>query len=64
MKSTLGLSRLFLFLAAASVFPAFPAPKDADAVRWEEEARNVTIIRDDWGIAHVYGKRTPMRSSE
>src|SRR2546430_7656469 len=24
--------------------------------RWEREARNVTIIRDDWGIAHVYGK--------
>ena len=24
--------------------------------RWEQRARNVTIIRDDWGIAHVYGK--------
>src|SRR5436189_982065 len=27
-----------------------------EAARWEQEARNVTIIRDDWGIAHVYGK--------
>src|SRR5256885_1194145 len=27
-----------------------------DVARWEREARNVTIIRDDWGIAHVYGK--------
>src|SRR5579883_3539648 len=27
-----------------------------DAARWEKQARNVTIIRDDWGIAHVYGK--------
>src|SRR5260370_25520734 len=24
--------------------------------RWEQEARDVTILRDDWGIAHVYGK--------
>lgn len=24
--------------------------------RWEREARNVTITRDDWGIAHVYGR--------
>ena len=31
-------------------------PKGPDATRWEREARNVTIIRDDWGIAHVYGK--------
>jgi len=27
-----------------------------DAVRWERQAQNVTIIRDDWGIPHVYGK--------
>ena len=24
--------------------------------RWEQEARDVTILRDNWGIAHVYGK--------
>jgi acyl-homoserine lactone acylase PvdQ len=23
---------------------------------WEQQAQNVTIIRDDWGVAHVYGK--------
>src|SRR5947209_18383953 len=27
-----------------------------EAARWEQEAGNVTIIRDDWGIAHVHGK--------
>jgi acyl-homoserine lactone acylase PvdQ len=27
-----------------------------DASRWEKQARNVTITRDDWGIAHVSGK--------
>lgn len=24
--------------------------------RWQERANNVTIIRDNWGIPHVYGK--------
>jgi acyl-homoserine-lactone acylase len=23
---------------------------------WEKQAKNVTIIRDNWGIPHVYGK--------
>ena len=23
---------------------------------WEQQAARVTIVRDDWGIAHVYGK--------
>jgi len=27
-----------------------------DVARWEARAENVTIIRDDWGIPHVYGK--------
>ena len=27
-----------------------------DISRWKREAQNVTIIRDDWGIAHIYGK--------
>jgi acyl-homoserine lactone acylase PvdQ len=27
-----------------------------DAARWARQAQNVTIIRDDWGIAHVYGR--------
>ncbi len=25
-------------------------------LRWQAQAARVTIIRDDWGIAHVYGK--------
>jgi acyl-homoserine-lactone acylase len=27
-----------------------------DASRWEQHANNIAIVRDDWGIAHVYGK--------
>ncbi|MGH7783836.1 MAG: penicillin acylase family protein, partial [Candidatus Binatia bacterium] len=28
----------------------------AEMARWQAQARNVTIVRDDWGIAHVTGK--------
>ena len=31
-------------------------PPQRDIARWERQAQSVTIIRDDWGIAHVYGK--------
>ncbi len=47
--------KLVLLLAAASATFAFQAP-NAEIARWERNAREVTIIRDDWGIAHVYGK--------
>jgi len=32
------------------------APANPEADRWRQQAENVTIIRDDWGIPHVYGK--------
>jgi len=47
---------LLLILTIASPAFASQAPKTAEAARWEQQARNVTIIRDDWGIAHIYGK--------
>ncbi len=31
-------------------------PSAGEIARWEREARDVTIYRDNWGIAHVYGK--------
>src|SRR5215470_15904005 len=27
-----------------------------ETTRWENQAKQVTIIRDNWGIPHVYGK--------
>ena len=27
-----------------------------DQARWQQQAKAVTITRDDWGIAHVHGK--------
>jgi acyl-homoserine-lactone acylase len=47
---------LALILAAGLAPPAPPVASAQDAARWQRQARNVTIVRDDWGIAHVYGK--------
>jgi acyl-homoserine-lactone acylase len=47
---------LFLVAAGAWALPALArAPSRSELARWKQEARNVTIYRDDWGIAHVYG---------
>jgi acyl-homoserine lactone acylase PvdQ len=50
------VKQLVLLLAAASAVIAFQAGSAAEAARWQRQAGNVTIVRDDWGIAHVYGK--------
>ena len=42
-----------VFLIVAAAFIVF-VPQEAG--RWERQAQNVTIVRDDWGIPHVYGK--------
>ncbi|PYY22558.1 MAG: acylase [Acidobacteria bacterium] len=46
---------LFVLLIASSCL-ATAAPEKNELARWERRARNVTIVRDDWGIAHVFGK--------
>jgi acyl-homoserine lactone acylase PvdQ len=28
----------------------------AEITRWEKQAKRITIIRDNWGIPHIYGK--------
>jgi acyl-homoserine lactone acylase PvdQ len=50
------LRSLVFFVAAAAAVAAPQAPSSQDTARWKREAANVTIVRDDWGIAHVYGK--------
>jgi len=41
--------------AACVLCTPLHAQTRADSVRWDRFAARVTIIRDDWGIAHVYG---------
>jgi acyl-homoserine-lactone acylase len=45
-------NQLLLLAAVASFSFAF----QPEAARWEKEAKSVSITRDDWGIAHIYGK--------
>ncbi|HEY1145534.1 MAG TPA: penicillin acylase family protein, partial [Allosphingosinicella sp.] len=36
--------------------PLSAGAADGDLARWQQQAARVTIVRDDWGIAHVRGK--------
>jgi len=47
---------LILVLATAACAPPPQAAADKDVAAWEQQAQNVTITRDDLGIAHVKGK--------
>jgi acyl-homoserine lactone acylase PvdQ len=54
----------FFFATAACSVGSLPVAsqtasrtmKNTEAARWERQAASVMITRDDWGIAHVYGK--------
>ena len=49
------MQRLFAVLAGVVTF--LPALTRADDLaRWQQHADHVTIIRDTWGVPHVYGK--------
>jgi len=54
------MKHLILVLALVATSCAREATPDqsasTDAARWERRAESVTIIRDNWGIPHVYGK--------
>src|ERR1700751_5220281 len=36
--------------------PILHAAAIPDLKRWQQEAAHVKIVRDNWGIAHIYGK--------
>ncbi|MGS1016333.1 acylase [Allosphingosinicella humi] len=46
-------------LTLVALLVCMPLPARAaggDLARWQQQAARVTIVRDDWGIAHVRGK--------
>ena len=57
-----GLPKIFLLLvtlalpASSPLRPNTRAKPTPEMSRLQREAANVTIVRDDWGIAHVTGK--------
>ena len=51
----MGNFRVGLIAAAVFCLAAGSAAAD-DSGRWKAQAARITIVRDDWGIAHVHGK--------
>lgn len=43
---------IFIVLAACST----PQSSDPEVARWQAQADNIEIIRDDFGVPHIYGK--------
>ncbi len=51
------MHRFLPLLLAAIAACAQADAADTDAARLQAAAKRVTIVRDDWGIPHVYGKK-------
>jgi len=49
------MKKFILLLLLSGTLAAQPFRKD-EINRWQQQASKVTIIRDQWGIPHVYGK--------
>jgi len=45
---------LLIIIFPIGLFAQQQSPKDVS--RWEKQAKNVTIIRDSFGVPHIYGK--------
>ena len=51
------MKKIVLFLSMLIVYTAgAQSPAPADIKRWELQAKQVNIIRDKYGVPHVYGK--------
>ncbi len=50
------LIAVVIVLAFAVASNAASYDRSVELARWERQAANVSIVRDDWGIAHVTGK--------
>src|SRR5689334_2242529 len=55
-KNFVRLQCFALFFGLIVSVGAYAAPTNAELARWSQHEQNVTITRDDWGIAHVVGK--------
>ncbi|MGB0836789.1 MAG: acylase [Flavobacteriaceae bacterium] len=50
------MSRIPLVLLALIIFSCTSESKTIEEQRWEQHAANTEIIRDDFGVPHIYGK--------
>jgi acyl-homoserine-lactone acylase len=53
MKKSFGL---VMIVVVGALTPCHAQSRTNGQTRWAAEAANVKIVRDDWGIAHVYGE--------
>jgi acyl-homoserine lactone acylase PvdQ len=49
------MRKIVLILATVSAAVAVQAAENPESGRWKQQARNITVVRDDWGIAHIHG---------
>jgi len=56
MRNYLSLTILFLFLQSPIFSQNATTFQPTEIARWEKQAKNVEIIRDNWDTPHVYGK--------
>ncbi|MBS1915859.1 MAG: penicillin acylase family protein [Bacteroidetes bacterium] len=49
------MKKFFLFLLLP-VFSIAQQTNNNEVLSWQQHAKQVTIIRDNWGIPHIYGK--------
>jgi acyl-homoserine-lactone acylase len=62
MRSTSSLTLALALLAGchgartAAPTPGAGGAISPDLARWEQQAARVTIVRDDWGVPHIYGQ--------
>jgi acyl-homoserine lactone acylase PvdQ len=54
MKKRISISVLTAFIFINAVFAQ--GPSAIEKARWEQHAKQTKIIRDEWGIPHIYGK--------
>jgi acyl-homoserine-lactone acylase len=50
------MRKLVLFLLVCCISCAPQPALDPEVAAWEARAEGITIIRDDWGVPHIYGE--------
>src|SRR5689334_7210892 len=47
---------LLILLSVVTLKAQYANEREAEVRKWKDQAVHVKIIRDNWGIAHIYGK--------
>lgn len=50
------MKKILLFFSAAPLFLIAQPFSKAEISKWQEQSKKVSIIRDNWGVPHIYGK--------